>query len=101
MTATGVPLARIAAHLDALLDTARTPDYKGAVNGVQVSNTAPIVRVAAAVDCSHATITGAIASGANLLVVHHGLFWGGPQPIVGAPAISSRTACCSSSPPSR
>ena len=84
MTAAGVPLARIAAHLDALLDTARTPDYKGAANGVQVANRAPIVRVAAAVDCSQVTIGGAIDAGANLLVVHHGLFWGGVQPIVGA-----------------
>ena len=84
MTAVGVPLSRIAAHLDALLDTARTPDYKGAVNGVQVANRSPIVRVAAAVDCSQTTIAGAIAAGANLLIVHHGLFWGGVQPIVGA-----------------
>jgi dinuclear metal center YbgI/SA1388 family protein len=82
-TAGAVPLAQVAALLDTLLDTERTPDYRGAANGVQVANRAPIVRVAAAVDCSRATIAGAIAAGANLLIVHHGLFWGGAQPIVG------------------
>jgi dinuclear metal center YbgI/SA1388 family protein len=36
------------------------------------------------VDCSLRTITAAADAGANLLLVHHGLFWGGLQPISGA-----------------
>jgi len=80
---TAVPLERIAVHLDTLLRTRETPDYAHALNGVQVANRAPITKVAAAVDCSARTIRGAIEARANLLVVHHGLFWGGLVPLTG------------------
>jgi dinuclear metal center YbgI/SA1388 family protein len=84
MTADGqATLGEVAAHLDALLRTEEVPDYSGAVNGVQVENIAPIQRCAVAVDASSRTIDGAIADGANLLIVHHGLFWGGVQAIRG------------------
>ena len=76
-------LPRIAAHLDTLLQTRSTPDYPGALNGVQVEHRGPVVRCAVAVDASLATIDGAITCGANLLVVHHGLFWGRAQPLRG------------------
>lgn len=74
----------LAAHLDELLAVAATPDYPTAMNGLQVDNRAPIVRVAAAVDASRRTIQGAIDAGASLLLVHHGLFWSGSQPVTGA-----------------
>ncbi len=77
------PLADIAAWLDAELATQRTPDYPPALNGVQVAHRGPVTAVAAAVDCSARTIRGAIDVGANLLLVHHGLFWGGLQPLTG------------------
>ena len=76
-------LQEIAARLDTLLRTADTPDYPPAVNGVQLENRGEIERVAVAVDCSRRAIDAAIATGATLLVVHHGLFWGGLQPIKG------------------
>jgi len=79
----GVPLAEIAAHLDTVLRTSEIPDYPGALNGVQVENTDPVHRVAVAVDASLQTIQGAIDDGANLLIVHHGLFWAGTQPLRG------------------
>ena len=78
-----VTLGTIAAHLDELLRTSAIPDYPGALNGVQVENLQPITRVAVAVDASLQTIQGAIDVGANLLVVHHGLFWSGVQPLRG------------------
>ncbi|HXB24287.1 MAG TPA: Nif3-like dinuclear metal center hexameric protein, partial [Gemmatimonadaceae bacterium] len=34
-------------------------------------------------DASLRTIQGAIAADANLLIVHHGLFWSGVQRLVG------------------
>lgn len=80
---TPVMLSDVAEHLDALLRTAEVPDYAGALNGVQVENTAPIRRVAVAVDASLQAIDGAIDSGANLLIVHHGLFWSGAQALRG------------------
>lgn len=76
-------LAEVAAHLDALLRTSEIPDYPGALNGIQVEHTGPVRRCAVAVDASVPTIQGAIDVGANLLVVHHGLFWSGPQAIRG------------------
>jgi dinuclear metal center YbgI/SA1388 family protein len=79
----GVPLTEVAQHLDALLRTAEVPDYLGALNGVQVENNAPVERVAVAVDASLQTIQGAIDAAANLLIVHHGLFWAGAQPLRG------------------
>ncbi|HEY0971371.1 MAG TPA: Nif3-like dinuclear metal center hexameric protein [Gemmatimonadales bacterium] len=81
-----MPTAReIATHLDELLATSTTPDYSPALNGLQMDSRGPVHRVAAAVDLSRRTIEGAVAAGANLLVVHHGMFWGGAQRLVGAP----------------
>jgi dinuclear metal center YbgI/SA1388 family protein len=74
-------LEQIAAFLDATLNTAGIPDYPNAINGVQLANIGDIVRVACAVDFSSETVSGAIDAGARLLVVHHGMFWGGVQPI--------------------
>ena len=78
---TGVPLATIATHLDALLRVRETPDYPPALNGVQVEHRGPVTKIAAAVDVSARTIRGAVEAGANMLLVHHGLFWGGLQPL--------------------
>ena len=77
-------LAEIVARLDAWLHTSEIPDYPGAVNGLQVENGGVVRGVAAAVDLSRRTIAGAIEAKANLLLVHHGAFWGGVQPVRGA-----------------
>ncbi|HET9002403.1 MAG TPA: Nif3-like dinuclear metal center hexameric protein [Gemmatimonadaceae bacterium] len=77
-------LKAIADRLDGLLRTPEIPDYPTAVNGIQLENRGDIRGIAVAVDCSQKTIEGTIAAGANLLIVHHGLFWGGVQPIRGA-----------------
>jgi dinuclear metal center YbgI/SA1388 family protein len=76
-------LADIAAHADRLLRIAEIPDYPNAINGVQFSHRGPVRAIASAVDASERSIRGAAAAGANLLLVHHGLFWGGVQPLVG------------------
>ncbi|HET7458909.1 MAG TPA: Nif3-like dinuclear metal center hexameric protein [Gemmatimonadaceae bacterium] len=79
-----VALDLIVPYLDELLATRDTPDYGGAVNGLQLENGGTVTKVAAAVDFSLRTVDGAIAAGANLLVIHHGMFWGGATPIRGA-----------------
>jgi dinuclear metal center YbgI/SA1388 family protein len=71
----------IATFLDETLSIATVPDYSNAVNGLQLSNLGDIQRVACAVDFSSETVAGAIDAGAKLLIVHHGMFWGGLQPI--------------------
>ncbi len=80
---TGVSLGSIAEHADALLRIRELPDYPNAQNGVQLANSGPITRVAAAVDVSRVVIDQAVKAGAALLLVHHGMFWSGVQPIRG------------------
>lgn len=70
-------------YLDALLGIPAHPDYPRAWNGLQVEGPEEIVRVVAAVDASEATILEAAARGADLLLVHHGLFWDGGLPLTG------------------
>jgi dinuclear metal center YbgI/SA1388 family protein len=76
-------LSDIVDHLDRLLDTAGTPDFPPALNGLQLENSGQVRRVAAAVDVSLRAIEGAIAADVQLLIVHHGLYWGGLRPVVG------------------
>jgi dinuclear metal center YbgI/SA1388 family protein len=77
-------LAAIVAHLERQLRTAEVADYPGAWNGLQIENSGTVRRVAAAVDACEPVIAEAAARGVSLLLVHHGLFWGGVQPLVGA-----------------
>jgi dinuclear metal center YbgI/SA1388 family protein len=58
-------------------------DYAGAANGLQVQNSGVVTRIAAAVDASAVTIKMAVAAQADLLIVHHGLFWNSRQPWTG------------------
>ena len=79
----GIPLSAIAEHLDTLLHTSAIADYTNALNGVQLAHRGPVTRVAASVDVSRGVIEQTITAGANLLLVHHGMFWGGLQPLRG------------------
>jgi dinuclear metal center YbgI/SA1388 family protein len=78
-----VGLGTLVEYLDRFLAVAEIPDGPGALNGLQVENSGVVRRVAAAVDACQATIDAAAQSPATLLLVHHGLFWGDPQPAVG------------------
>ena len=78
-----VPLKIIVAHCDKILRTREIGDYDGAVNGLQVENSGAVTKIAAAVDASPATVKLAIAAKADLLIVHHGLFWTPRQPWTG------------------
>jgi dinuclear metal center YbgI/SA1388 family protein len=76
-------LARIVRHCDQLLRTSEVTDWDRAHNGLQVENEGRVTRLAAAVDASLATVRLAIAAQADLLLVHHGLFWGDTVPWTG------------------
>jgi dinuclear metal center YbgI/SA1388 family protein len=78
-----VLLKTIVAHCDKILRTREIGDYDGAANGLQVENSGAVIRIAAAVDASLATINLAVAAKADLLIVHHGLFWSPRQPWTG------------------
>jgi putative NIF3 family GTP cyclohydrolase 1 type 2 len=76
-------LHEVASYLNAYLRASEVPDYSGAVNGLQLANAGTVTRVAAAVDAAQASIEGAVEAGADLLLVHHGLFWDGNRPVTG------------------
>lgn len=78
-----IPLATIARHCDRELRTAEFRDWDGAVNGLQVENRRGVSRIAAAVDARLATVRMAVDAGADLLLVHHGLFWSPQHPWTG------------------
>lgn len=69
-------------RIDEILQTAAFKDY--APNGLQVEGRDEIRRVLTAVTASRAAIECAVAQQADLLLVHHGMFWKGePQTITG------------------
>lgn len=80
----GVSLSGIVRYCDRVLRTREIGDYSGAVNGLQVENRGRVGRIASAVDASLATVRMAADVGADLLIVHHGLFWGPSHPWTGA-----------------
>ena len=58
-------------------------DYTGAMNGLQVANDGRVTKIGAAVDAGQVPFEQAVACGVDFLLVHHGLFWGGVQPLTG------------------
>lgn len=73
----------IVTFLDRELRTSEIPDYGGAHNGLQLENHGEVTQIAVAVDASLAVVEDAVAAGADLLIVHHGLFWQGVQMMTG------------------
>ena len=72
-------IAKIVSWLDRTLDVASFDDVSN--NGVQIESSgggaADVSRVAFAVDASARAVRAAAAAGAQMLVVHHGISWGG------------------------
>ena len=77
-------LTTITNYLDTLLNTAAVGDHPHAKNGLQLANDGKATRIVVAVDACHAVIEEAITQKADLLIVHHGLFWQGLQRLTGA-----------------
>ncbi len=74
-------LADLVKYLDTYLHIQEIGD--SSQNGLQVAGPEEVKRLACAVDCCQETIERAIAAGAQLLIVHHGLFWDKPARLVG------------------
>lgn len=79
MTAT-LSLSALTQHLDQLFANWRSGDYSN--NGLQVEGASTVAKVAFAVDACQETIDGAVAAGAQMLFVHHGISWGGGLPLI-------------------
>jgi dinuclear metal center YbgI/SA1388 family protein len=78
-----VNLGRISEYLDQYLRVHEVADWENALNGLQVENSGQVSRIAAAVDACQFTIDRAADSAVDLLIVHHGLFWRGLEPLTG------------------
>ena len=77
-------LDAIISHANRYLKVDEGEDAPGAHNGMQVENRGRVTRILAAVDSGLPVIQKAAAAGSgSLLIVHHGLFWSGVQPITG------------------
>lgn len=72
------------ALIDYLNDYLRVEEIEDqSQNGLQVEGPGEVTLVAFAVDGCQESFERAVAAGAQLLIVHHGLFWGDPMLLVG------------------
>jgi dinuclear metal center YbgI/SA1388 family protein len=76
-------LSQIVSYADDHLRLREIGDWPNALNGLQLENSGDVKKIGAAVDASTRTVDSAIGRGINLLIVHHGLFWPGLQPMTG------------------
>jgi dinuclear metal center YbgI/SA1388 family protein len=76
-------LTGLVRYADKLLRLTEIEDYPNALNGLQIENSGAVTKIGAAVDASSRSIEMAVGQGIDLLVVHHGLFWLGLQPVTG------------------
>ncbi len=78
-----VKLPELTAYLDEYLRIGEVGDDSRALNGLQVDGPDSVSRIVAAVDACQASIDASAQLSAQLLLVHHGLFWSGVEPITG------------------
>jgi dinuclear metal center YbgI/SA1388 family protein len=71
---------KLAQYLNDFLNTAKYNDY--APNGIQVEGTPEIMRICTAVTASEEVISQAADWKADALLVHHGYFWRGEEPVL-------------------
>jgi dinuclear metal center YbgI/SA1388 family protein len=71
----------IAEYADEYLRVSQVEDWPNALNGLQLENSGTVRKIAAAVDVSTRALEAAAEAGANLLFVHHGMFWPGLRPV--------------------
>src|SRR4051794_9901301 len=75
------PLSDIVSYTDRFLRISEIGDWDNALNGLQIENSGRITRIGAAVDVSTRVLSEAAKINVDLLIVHHGLFWSGLQPV--------------------
>jgi dinuclear metal center YbgI/SA1388 family protein len=77
-------LNEIVSYCDSYLRLGEIQDYENALNGLQLENSGKVKKIAAAVDVSGRALQECVKCGANLLIVHHGMFWPGLRPVTRA-----------------
>jgi dinuclear metal center YbgI/SA1388 family protein len=74
-------LSEIVSYTDRFLRIRDVGDWDNALNGLQIENSGRVTRIGAAVDVSTRVLTEVGKKKVDLLIVHHGLFWPGLQPV--------------------
>ena len=74
-------LSNIVSYSDDFLHIRNVGDWDNALNGLQIENSGRVTRLGAAVDVSTRVLAKAAEKNVDLLIVHHGLFWPGLQPV--------------------
>jgi dinuclear metal center YbgI/SA1388 family protein len=74
-------LSEIVSYTDRFLRVRDVGDWDNALNGLQIENSGRVTRLGAAVDVSTRVLIEAERKKVDLLIVHHGLFWAGLQPV--------------------
>ncbi|HHY58706.1 MAG TPA: Nif3-like dinuclear metal center hexameric protein [Chloroflexi bacterium] len=69
-------------YLDSYLRIAEIKDY--GPQGLQIEGRAEVRKIVGMVDAQAPCVAAALARGADMLLVHHGIFWGPPQRLVGS-----------------
>ena len=77
-------LSDIVTYTDDFLRISEVGDGDNALNSLQIENSGQVTRLGAAVDVSTRVLTEAARRNVDLLIVHHGLFWPGLQPVKSA-----------------
>lgn len=79
-----VALDTLVAYCDRRTRRTAFKDAPGAWNGLQVANSGRVSRIGAAVDVGVVPFRAAAEAGVDFLIVHHGLYWDMPRPLVGS-----------------
>ena len=77
-------LSNIVTYADRFLRVRDVGDSDNALNGLQIENSGRVTRIGAAVDASTRVLIESAKRNIDFLIVHHGLFWPGLQPVRGA-----------------
>jgi len=77
-------LSEIVNYTDDFLHIREIGDWDNALNGLQIENSGRVNKIGASVDASTRVLAAASKQNVDLLIVHHGLFWPGLQPVTGA-----------------
>src|SRR4029450_5445579 len=74
-------LSEIVSYTDRFLRIRDVGDWDNALNGLQIENSGRVTRIGAAVDVWTRGLTWAGRKTVEFVIVHHGLFWPGLQPV--------------------
>jgi dinuclear metal center YbgI/SA1388 family protein len=77
-------LSEIVDYTNDFLRIREIGDWDNALNGLQIENSGDVTKIGASVDISTRVLADAAKQNVDFLIVHHGLFWPGLQPVTGA-----------------